>query len=70
MSGIFRRWSRTSLVIRILVGLIVGTILGLTVPHWTVVSIFGIVFVSALKAIAPVLVARCCWCLWLVRSSI
>ena len=57
MSGIFRRWSRTSLVIRILVGLIVGTILGLTVPHWTVVSIFGIVFVSALKAIAPVLVA-------------
>ncbi len=57
MSGIFRRWSRTSLVIRILVGLIVGTILGLTVPHWTIVSIFGIVFVSALKAIAPVLVA-------------
>ena len=57
ISGIFRRWSRTSLVIRILVGLIVGTILGLTVPHWTVVSILGIVFVSALKAIAPVLVA-------------
>ena len=57
ISGIFRRWSRTSLVIRILVGLIVGTILGLIVPHWTVVSILGIVFVSALKAIAPVLVA-------------
>lgn len=46
-----------SLVLRILIGLIIGTILGLTVPQWTGIGILGLVFVSALKAIAPVLVA-------------
>jgi len=53
----FRRWSETSLVIRILIGLVVGVILGLAVPQWSGIRILGIVFVSALKAIAPVLVA-------------
>ena len=57
-------WSRMSLVLRILIGLTIGAFLGLTVPHWTGISILGIVFVSALKAIAPVLVAV------LVASSI
>ena len=53
----FRKWSETSLVIRILIGLVVGVILGLAVPQWSGIRILGIVFVSALKAIAPVLVA-------------
>ena len=46
-----------SLVLRILIGLVIGAILGLTVPQWSGIGILGQVFVSALKAIAPVLVA-------------
>ena len=50
-------WTETSLVLRIVLGLAIGTLLGLTVPQWTGIGILGKVFVSALKAIAPVLVA-------------
>ena len=46
-----------SLVLRILIGLVVGAALGLLVPEWTAVGVLGTVFVGALKAIAPVLVA-------------
>lgn len=56
-SSLFQKWTDTSLVLRILVGLVIGTILGLVAPNWTWVGILGSVFVSALKAIAPVLVA-------------
>ena len=55
--SILSKWSQTSLVLRILVGLIIGACLGLIVPQWTGIGILGIVFVSALKAIAPILVA-------------
>ena len=57
-------WTGTSLVLRILVGLVIGAILGLACPRWTGIGILGQVFVSALKAIAPVLVGL------LVASSI
>ena len=57
MDAVFRKWSQMSLVLRILIGLLIGAVLGLTVPHWTAIDILGIVFVSALKAIAPILVA-------------
>lgn len=57
MGAVFRKWSQMSLVLRILIGLLIGAVLGLTVPHWTAIDILGIVFVSALKAIAPILVA-------------
>ena len=50
-----------SLVLRILIGLIIGTVLGLLVPQWTGIGILGLVFVSALKAIAPILVAASAW---------
>ncbi len=53
-----------SLIQRILVGLIVGIILGLVVPQASWISLFGSYFVSALKAVAPVLV------LFLVMSAI
>lgn len=53
----FRKWASISLVLRILIGLVLGVALGFICPHWTVVGILGKVFVSALKAIAPVLVA-------------
>lgn len=42
MGAVFRKWSQMSLVLRILVGLLIGAVLGLTVPHWTAVSILGI----------------------------
>lgn len=56
-TSIFKRWSEMSLVLRILIGLIIGTVLGLIAPQWDGISILGLVFVSALKAIAPILVA-------------
>lgn len=57
LNHLLSKWSQTSLVLRILAGLIIGTILGLVVPQWTGIGILGTIFVSALKAIAPVLVA-------------
>ena len=57
LASIFRKWSDTSLVLRILVGLVIGAVLGLLAPGWTWLGILGTIFVSALKAVAPVLVA-------------
>lgn len=57
ISELFLQWSRMSLVLRILVGLIIGAVFGLLLPGWTWIGIAGTLFVSALKAIAPVLVA-------------
>ncbi len=44
-------------MLRILVGLVIGAVLGLVAPQWTGIGILGMVFVNALKAIAPILVA-------------
>ncbi len=52
-----KRLTRISLVVRILIGLVIGVLLGMFFPQWTAVGILGKVFVSALKAVAPVLVA-------------
>lgn len=57
VASIFQKWIEMSLVLRILIGMVVGAILGLTVPQWSGIGILGKAFVSALKAIAPVLVA-------------
>ena len=57
MKNLLHKWNQISLVKRILVGLIIGVILALTIPDITGwVSIFGSLFVGALKAVAPVLV--------------
>lgn len=64
MKRLLQWWTGSSLVLRILGGLVIGAVLGLTVPQWTGIGILGQVFVSALKAIAPVLV------MLLVASSI
>ncbi len=56
MKSLIQKWNNISLVKRIIVGLIVGIILGLTVPQATVISLLGDLFVGALKAIAPLLV--------------
>ncbi|NME49252.1 serine/threonine transporter SstT [Enterococcus cecorum] len=45
-----------SLLKRIAIGIILGIICGICLPHWTFINIFGSLFVGALKAIAPILV--------------
>ncbi|MBR5777391.1 MAG: serine/threonine transporter SstT [Bacteroidales bacterium] len=52
-----KKLTKTSLVLRIVIGLVAGAVLGLLVPSATAIGILGTLFVSALKAIAPVLVA-------------
>lgn len=57
MKKLIKKWNSLSLVIRILICLVIGAALGLLVPTWTVIGLLGNVFVGALKAIAPILVA-------------
>lgn len=57
MKNLLIKWNQVSLVKRILIGMIIGIILALTIPDavsW--ISIFGSLFVGALKAVAPILV--------------
>lgn len=57
MKNLLAKWNQMSLVKRIVIGIIVGVILALAVPtgaSW--ISIFGSLFVGALKAVAPILV--------------
>ena len=56
MKKVWEAWTSVSLVIRILIGLIIGAMLGLIVPQATAIGILGDIFVGALKAIAPLLV--------------
>ena len=57
MSNLMKKWNSLSLVKRIFVGLIIGIALALTVPEqFSGITIFGSLFVGALKAIAPILV--------------
>ena len=55
--NIFQKWAQSSLVLRIVIGLVIGAVLGLTLPGWHWIGILGTLFVGALRAIAPVLVA-------------
>ena len=54
--GIVRKWNSLSLIVRILIGLVVGAVLGFVVPKATWIGVPGELFVGALKAIAPILV--------------
>lgn len=54
---LIRNYTRVSLMLRIFIGLVIGAALGLLLPQWTGIAILGKMFVSALKGIAPVLVA-------------
>ena len=56
MKKLWNKWTDIALVKRILVGLILGAVLGIAAPGATGIAILGDVFVSALKAIAPLLV--------------
>ena len=57
MKQIIAKWNDTSLVLRIVVGLVIGLILALAVPGaLVIIPLLGTLFVSALKAVAPILV--------------
>lgn len=56
MERFLKKWTESSLILKILIGLIIGAILGVAVPQWTFIGFPGELFVSALKAIAPILV--------------
>ena len=51
-----KKYTDTSLILRIVIGLVIGAILGMTLKSWTWVGILGTLFVGALRAIAPILV--------------
>lgn len=54
--SIVKKYNEMSLVLRIIIGLVIGLVLALIVPQAAWISLFGTVFVGALKAIAPILV--------------
>ncbi len=56
LKKVARGWGSLSLVRRILIGLAVGLGLALAVPGIAAIELLGTLFVSALKAIAPILV--------------
>ena len=56
MKRFISTWNRTSLIKRIAIGVVVGAVLGLLVPKFTVIGLLGDMFVGGFKAIAPLLV--------------
>ena len=57
MTNLLNFWNKMSLVQRIIIGMIIGIVLAMTVPtQANAIVIFGSLFVSALKGIAPILV--------------
>ena len=54
--NLIKKWTETSLILRIIIGLVIGAILGITVPEWKIIAFPGELFVSVLKAVAPILV--------------
>ncbi|TGE34916.1 serine/threonine transporter SstT [Desulfosporosinus fructosivorans] len=57
MKNLMNKWNQLSLVKQIIIGLIIGIILAVTVPDLAKpITIFGSLFVGALKGIAPILV--------------
>ena len=55
--NIIKAYTRTSLILRILAGVVIGALLAVSLPGYNVMCILGDLFVGALKGIAPVLVA-------------
>ena len=61
MKELVAKWNSISLVLRIVVGLAIGAIIGLVLPSDgsvapTIITLLGTLFVNALKAVAPILV--------------
>ena len=56
LKAVVAKYNQTSLILRILIGLAVGSVLALVAPGAGWVGELGSLFVGALKGIAPVLV--------------
>lgn len=57
MKQLLSKWNKLSLVKRILVGMVIGILLAIALPNEAkFITIFGTLFVGALKAVAPILV--------------
>ena len=56
MKKLIHDWNKASLIKRILIGMFLGGILGLTLPAVSGIGLLGDLFVGGLKAIAPILV--------------
>ncbi|MDO4720088.1 MAG: serine/threonine transporter SstT [Peptostreptococcaceae bacterium] len=57
MNSVLKRWQSLSLVKRILIGLLIGSLLAWKFPtQFQGITIFGSLFVGALRAVAPILV--------------
>lgn len=57
MKSFIKKWTESSLILKIVIGLVAGTVLGLVCPGATIFGIPGTLFIGALKAVAPLLVA-------------
>ncbi len=57
MKSIRNGWQKSNLMLRVFIGIVVGSVLALLVPGVSVISLLGDLFVGALKAMAPMLVA-------------
>ncbi len=56
MKKIIQIYSNSNLIIRIFLGIVLGAVFALVIPKFQFVSVFGLLFIGALKSIAPVLV--------------
>ena len=52
MKNLLQKWNSLSLIVRILIGLIIGAILGVAAPKATGLALLGDLFVGALRAVA------------------
>ena len=53
---IIRAWNKTNLMKRIAIGILVGALLAILLPKASAIGLLGEIFVSGLRAIAPLLV--------------
>lgn len=56
VSAVINKYNSANLVLRIAISIVVGALLGVFLPSQKWISEFGVLFVGALKAVAPVLV--------------
>lgn len=56
LKTLVKKYNKANLVLRIAIAIVLGALLGLFLPSQKWISEFGVLFVGALKAIAPVLV--------------
>lgn len=56
LQSVVQAWNKSHLMLRILIGVIIGAVLALACPQLSGISYLGTLFVGALKSIAPILV--------------